>query len=384
VSRHIPLARLQLMHQRLRLLAATAGITFAVVLMLVQLGFKDALVNSAGLHISHMTCDLVLVSPLYEFLIAPGHFPKRRLYQCLEVDGVASVDPLYVAEVPWKDTWDRTEHSIFAIGFDPRPGFFDLPEVERYLPNLREGPQVLFDSRSRSEFGPVAAEIAKGHRVPVEIAGHHADVVGTFSLGTSFGANGTLLMSDRTFLRSLPYRNLDLVDFGLVKLKPGFDPEQVRARVEAVLPHDVRVFTRAGLIDVEQSYWLRATPIGFVFNIGVVMGMFVGCIIVYQILYTDVNDHLGEYATLKAMGYPNRYLLWVVIQESMILSLFGFVPGVALSVLVYKIAGDATMLLLRMPLSRIVVVYILTAVMCVASGALAVRRVYEADPAEIF
>jgi putative ABC transport system permease protein len=230
----------------------------------------------------------------------------------------------------------------------------------------------------------VAAEIAEGHRVPVESAGHRVDVVGTFSLGTSFGANGTLLMSDRTFLRSLPYRNLDLVDFGLVKLKPGFNPEQVRARVEAVLPHDVRVFTREGLIDVEQSYWLRATPIGFVFNIGVVMGMFVGCIIVYQILYTDVNDHLGEYATLKAMGYPNSYLLWVVIQESIILSLLGFVPGVGFSVLVYKIAGDATMLLLRMPLSRIVIVYILTAWMCVVSGGLAVRRVYEADPAEIF
>jgi putative ABC transport system permease protein len=259
-----------------------------------------------------------------------------------------------------------------------------LPGVDSRIADLRQGEQAVFDSRSRAEFGPVAAATAGGRPVTVEIAGHRVDVVGTFPLGTSFGANGTVLMSDRTFLRTLPFRKLDLVDVGLVKLKPGFDAEEVRARVAAVLPKDVRVFTRLGLIDLERRYWETYTPIGFVFSLGVMMGMFVGCIIVYQILYNDVSEHLSEYATLKAMGHANRYLFWVVIQEAVILSLFGFVPGLGISIVVYRFAGDATMLTLRMPFTRIALVYVLTTAMCIISGALVVKKVYRADPAEIF
>jgi putative ABC transport system permease protein len=384
MSGGVPLAWRQLFHQPLRLFAAVCGITFAVVLMLVQLGFQDALLSSSGLHYSHMTCDLALVSPLYEFMVAPGHFPKQRLYQCLEVDGVASAIPVYVSEAPWKNPWKRTEHSVFAVGFPPLPGYWDMPGVDSRIADLREGAQALFDSRSRTEFGPVAAATANGRPLTVEIAGHRVDVVGTFSLGTSFGANGTVLMSDRTFLRTLPFRNLDQVDYGLVKLKPGFDAEKVRARLAAVLPKDVQVFTRQGLINLERRYWETYTPIGFVFSLGVLMGMFVGCIIVYQILYNDVSEHLAEYATLKAMGYANSYLFWVVIQEAVILSLFGFVPGLGISVWVYRFAGDATMLTLRLPFGRIVLVYLLTTVMCIISGALVVKKVYRADPAEIF
>jgi putative ABC transport system permease protein len=111
--------------------------------------------------------------------------------------------------------------------------------------------------------------------------------------------------------------------------------------------------------------------------------MLVGCIIVYQILYTDVSDHLQEYATLKAMGYRDRYLFGVVIQESLILSVFGFLPGLAISALLYRFAENATLLPLIMAPDRIVAVYGLTLVMCVISGALAMRRLRRADPAEI-
>ena len=117
---------------------------------------------------------------------------------------------------------------------------------------------------------------------------------------------------------------------------------------------------------------------------GVLIGLLVGCIIVYQILYTDVTDHLGEYATLKAMGYHDRALYSIVIQESIILSLFGFLPGVGLSMLAYHVARDATSLPIAMTFVRFVTVYILTALMCIISGALAMRKLRSADPAEIF
>jgi putative ABC transport system permease protein len=384
MKRRIPFAWRQLTHQPLRLLAAIAGIAFAVILMLVQLGFKDALLASSALHINHMNADIVLVSPQYEYLLVSKVFPQRRLYQSLAVDGVASVEPIYCSWAPWKNPWTRHESMIFMLGFKPRPDFLDLDSGNDLLGQLRIGDSVLFDSRSRPEFGPVSKELAANRHVSAELAGHHVEVVGLFSIGTSFGSDGTVVMSDRNYFRILPYMNPDSVNIGLIKLKPGFDPEAVRARLAQLLPDDVVVLTHSGLVDMERQHWLSSTPIGFIFNMGVMIGLVVGCIIVYQILYTDVTDHLGEYATLKAMGYHDHALYSIVIQESIILSLFGFFPGVGLSMLVYHVAANATLLPIKMTFLRIVLVYILTAVMCIVSGALAMRKLRSADPAEIF
>jgi putative ABC transport system permease protein len=384
VKSQVPLAWLQLIHERRRLAAAIAGIAFAVILMLMQLGFEDALLSSAGLHFTHMSCDLALVSPQYEFLLATKGFPERRLYQTLVISGVASVEPVYCGQAPWKNPWTRRERTIFMMGFKPRRGYFDLPGVDENISILRERDTALFDAHARPEFGAIASEVGAGRPLLSEVAARRVDVVGLFSMGTSFGIDGTLLMSDQTFFRILPYRNPDLVNVGLIKLKPGFDADKVRALVEEALPNDVKVVTHRGLVALEKGYWSNNTPIGFVFKLGLLMGLFVGCIIVYQILYTDVSDHLAEYATLKAMGYRDGDLFWIVIQESIILSLVGFFPGMALSILLYRFAAKATLLPLRMPLDRVVIVYLLTLVMCVISGALAMRKLRRADPAEIF
>jgi putative ABC transport system permease protein len=384
VRSRIPLAWLQLAHERLRLVAATAGIAFAVILMLMQLGFEDALLSSAGLNFAHMSCDLALVSPQYEFLLSAKGFAERRLYQSLAVDGVASVEPVYLGQGPWKNPWSRVERVILLVGFTPRPGYFDLAGVDDHIAALREGDTVLFDAHARPEYGPVATEVSAGRRVISEIAGRRVEVAGSFDLGTSFGIDGTVMMGDLTFFRILPYRNRAVVNIGLIKLKPGVDVENARGRLAQALPDDVRVVTHSGLVGLEQTFWTTNTPVGFVFRLGLLMGLFVGCIIVYQILYTDVSDHLSEYATLKAMGYRDRYLFWVVIQESVILSLFGFFPGLAVSLLLYRFAANATLLALRMPLGRVAAVYGLTLIMCVISGALAMRKLRRADPAEIF
>jgi putative ABC transport system permease protein len=191
-------------------------------------------------------------------------------------------------------------------------------------------------------------------------------------------------MSDRSFFRILGSRQRESVNVGLIKLKPGFEAERVRAELAGTLPRDVLVLTHHGLVDLERTFWSTNTPVGFVFRLGLSIGLLVGCIIVYQILYTDVSDHLREYATLKAMGYRDRYLFGVVIQESLILSIFGFVPGLAISTLLYRFAAGATLLPLTMAPERVAAVYGLTLFMCVVSGAFAMRKLRKAEPAEIF
>jgi putative ABC transport system permease protein len=365
-------------------MAATAGIAFAVVLMLMQLGFQDALLSSAGLHYQHMSCDVALVSAQYEFLLNLEGFPERRLYQALSVDGVTSVEPVYLAQAQWKSPWTRRERTVLVIGFDPRPGYFDLDPRWDPINTLRIGDNVFFDSRSRPEFGPIGPELMAGHRLDSEIAGHHVQVAGLFQVGTSFGVDGTVLMSDRNFFRLAPYRNQNAVNIGLIKIKPGYDAQKIRDQIAAILPADVKVLTHEQLVDLERHYWSTNTPIGFVFQLGLAMGFMVGAIVVYQILYSDVTDHLDEYATLKAMGYRDGFLFKVVIQESVILSVFGFIPGLLVSLVLYKFASDATLLPIKMTVVRVFAVYLMTAFMCVVSGALAMRKLQKADPADIF
>jgi putative ABC transport system permease protein len=384
MSTGIPLAWLQLTREKRRFLAALAGIAFAVVLMLAQLGFQDALLSSVGLLHSNLVGDLVVINPQYQSVIQPKTFTDRRLYQALGSDAVESVYPVYLGTGRFKNPFTRTERDIFVIAFNPTFAVLNRPGVAENLEKIRHPGMALFDSIRRPEFGPVAEMFNEKGPVITEVAGRRVDIVGLFQLGTSFGADGNLVVSDETFLRLFPYRKRGIIDVGLITLKPGADVERTRREIAGTLPQDVRVLTHAEFVDLERTYWTTNTPIGFIFQLGVLVGVFVGCIIVYQILYSDVTDHLPEYATLKAMGYPDRFLLTLVLEEAAILSILGFFPGVLISQLVYIVSRNATLLPLRMTLARGVSVYVLTLVMCGVSGALAARRLKAADPAEIF
>ncbi|MFN6394244.1 MAG: FtsX-like permease family protein, partial [Aphanizomenon sp.] len=134
----------------------------------------------------------------------------------------------------------------------------------------------------------------------------------------------------------------------------------------------------------EKDYWANGTGIGFIFGLGVIVGFIVGIVIVYQILYSDVSDHLPEYATLKAMGYTDNYLLLVLLQEALLLAVFGYLPAFLLSFGIYQLTFTATLLPIAMKLDRAINVFILTIIMCTFSGAIAMQKLRSADPADIF
>jgi putative ABC transport system permease protein len=384
VSASVPLAWLLLIKLKGRLIAAIAGIAFAVVLALVQLAFQDALYTSITLLYSHLNADLILISPLYQCIVARESFPERRLYQALAIDGVDSVASLYMDTAQWTNPLNHYERFIFVVGFKPRPGVFDLPTVNSHLAEIAEPGRVLFDEGSRSEFGPVGKLFRNNGTVVTELSHRRVEIVGLFRVGASFANSGNIITSDTNFLRLLPNRTFGTVDVGMIKLKPGTAVEPVRAQLAAVLPDDVTVLTKQGFLDRETNYWGRNLPIGFIFRASLVMGLIVGAVIVYQILYSGVSEHLAEFATLKAIGYSDRRLFWVVLQEALLLSVLGFIPGVLLALAVYKIVQVATLLPVQMAFARIAFVYLLTAATCALSGVLAVRKLRSADPAEIF
>ncbi len=383
-GRRIPLSWLLLTRQPVRLLVALAGISFAGILMFMQLGFRDGLFDASVTAHRLFDADVVLISPRSASSVSMEAFPRRRLVQILADSDVEGVTPVHWGLMLWRNPETRRNRSILALGFNPDDPFFVDPSLAEKTDALKQKGRILFDQLSRPEFGPIADWYRDGRVVETEIAGNRIRVAGLVSLGTSFGADGNLLTSTETFLDLMPQKPPGAIEVGLVRLKLGADPEQVVSRLSQRLPKDVSVLTKQGFIDFEQNYWKSSTSIGFIFTLGAAMGFVVGCVIVYQVLYTDVSDHLPEYATLMAMGYRLSHLLGVVVREGFYLAAMGYVPAYLAGQGLYWFVRDATKLPVGMDLSRALTVLVMILVMCMLSSFLAMRRLIDADPAEIF
>jgi len=380
----MPLGWLQLRHKPLRLIVALSGISFAVLLIMMQLGFRSALFESAVRFHERLDYDIALFSPDSVFIVRPQPFSIRRLYQTVGFEAVEDVTPVYIFPSVWKNPWDNMRRSINTIGFHPDSPLLDIEGFDEARELLRQQDVVLFDSASRPEFGPVKDTILAGDPVITEINDREIEVVGLFEMGTSFGIDGTVITSDDNWLRLFPSRSRNEIQLGLIRLKEGTDPDRVRDALAEYLPDDVLVLTKQQFVQREKNYWNAATPIGYIFAFGAIMGFVVGAIIVYQILFADVSEHLNEYATLRALGYRNRFVSGIVLQQAVILAVLGYLPGLAIVYWLYGKAEAATNLPLYITQERAITVFLMTLGMCAISALMAVRKVRRLDPAEVF
>ncbi|MBD2187904.1 ABC transporter permease DevC [Pseudanabaena mucicola] len=385
----IPLAWLQLTYQKGRLAIAIAGIMFAVILIAMQLGFQSALFKSAVLLHLNLSSDLVLIHPSSNNLLNLREFARRRLHQADGFAGVKATYPVYIGLAQWNAAELGIKEDILTIGVSPQANPFLFPNIKSDLDKTLIPDVVLFDRGSRPDFyGEVASQyesaLAQGKNLTKEISDRQVTIGGLFTMGVSFAANGTVITSEQNFLRIFPDRLVGNISLGLVQLEVGANAIAIRDAMRSRLDKDVQILTLQEFIDLERNYWAEATPIGFVFGLGVTMGFIVGVVIVYQVLYKDVSDHLAEYATLKAMGYSNLYLFGLVLQESLLLSICGFLPAILICTILYRLTESATGLPLELNSDRVVQLLLLTITMCAISGTLSLSKVQSADPAEIF
>jgi putative ABC transport system permease protein len=379
-----PVAWLQLTNNPVKLLIALSGVSFSNLLMFFQLGLMDSIYNSQRKPIERLRADLVMVSAGYSNLGSLQEFERSRLYQALGVEGVESVAPLRVARGTWITPDTRRSYDIYVFGVDLSKPSLAFPELESDPERLRPLRNALFDRNSKKQYGDVAAQLQGRDVVPVEISGHAVRLVGTFSMGATFASDANLITGESTFLYLFPKADPRRIQLGLIRLRPGTSAAAVQAALQPLMRRDVKVLTRMELADLELNYWKRNSSVGFIFSLGVLVGFVVGSIIVYQILFGDVMNSLPQYATLKAMGYRDGYVIGVVIQQSALLALIGFVPGVLSSMGLYWLLANVTKLSVFMTLNRSLLVLGLTFVMCVGSGALATRKLVQLDPADVF
>ncbi|WP_411868414.1 ABC transporter permease DevC [Vulcanococcus limneticus] len=383
----LPLAWLQLKRQPIRYLVAVTGIGFAALLMYMQLGFQSGLLNSATTFYEALDTDLILISP---GTLNSGNFqqfPQSLLYNALGVEGVKQVIPIYVANVNAQRLGGVKPTSLRLIGFDPATNVLKLPEVTAQLDKLRIPNYVLFDARGNRNTGPVAPAVQRNGYQEMLLSDFSKTfrIVGLFKLGSIFAADSNLISSDSTAI-NLAYRQINEgeISLGAVRLS---DPAQV-PRVQEFLRQrygrELQVLTKAELISQERNYWNTSSSFGIIFGFGTIMGILVGGVVVYQVLYTDVTDHLKEYATLKAMGFSDTFLLVIVVQEAIILAVSAFIPATLASAALYAFLTSASGIRIEMSSDKILLVGSLTLGVCAASSAIAIRKLADADPASVF
>ncbi len=409
-----PLAWKNLTHDKPRLVVIVAGIGFAVLLMFMQTGFEKSLFDSQVQLVEALDGDLFIISRARFALAAEKRFPRDLLLRAQSLPEVEAAMPLYTeyARSILKRVFNghgSKGYPIRTIAVRPQDRVFNDPTITRRLAELDTPKTALIDSRSKekayqidlngepSETGQALGEQS------VELASQQLRLVETFDLGTDFVHDGNLIMTTDQFANYFPTRNpggspLAAVDIGVVRLRQGADVELMRQRLHELLGGTVQVrngkrqlvggtvqvLTKAGFRSKEMTYWRTNTPIGPVFFAGKLLGFIVGMVICYQIIHQDISDHLPEFATLKAMGYRDNYFLRLIISEGLLLSVFGFLPGMAASAVLFGLLRERTGLLLQMGLTQVLLVYGLTLVMCLGSGVLAVRKLRSADPASLF
>jgi putative ABC transport system permease protein len=385
------LAWSNLVHQKTRTAIAVAGASFALILIFIQLGFLAAVKTGATLIYDGLDFDLLLISSEYGDINRPGTFAQERLAVARSLPEVETAAPLYIGFQLWRNPvakeedrqWGRRRRSIMILAYDlTEPVFRRLQAVEPAdaPAALARADTVLIDRCSRAEFGP---QEGPQRMTATELGRHRVEVVGRFTLGTGFGADGLLVTSDRTYARVLG-RPLDRVCLGLVRLRGSASPADVQRRLNALLPADVRVCTREEICARERRHWVDNTSVGIIFYLGALVALAVGVVFVYQVVSGDVASHLSEYATLKAMGYSSGYLSWVVLQQAVGLALLAYLPSVGAALGLYALTRSAAGIPVSMTAGRLALVLALAILMCSVSGILALRKVRAADPADLF
>jgi putative ABC transport system permease protein len=372
-----PLAWLNLWHEKGRTATALAGTAFAVILVLLQLGFFKSTLFTATILYDQLDFDAVITSVRYRQMLKTGFFDKQRLTQAAELAEVRNALPLSVSLQLYRNPETGKKRSILVVGVDPRRHYVKMVTAEQ-LQTVLEPDRVLLDRESRKEYGP--REIG----VVSEIGDRRVQITGLFNLGCGFGADGTVVTSDETFANFFYPRTINQISLGLLQLKEGTDVDAAVRKLRAVLPPDVVIESRADFLRQEETYWTVKTSVGIIFGMGVIVALMVGTAIVYQVLAADIAKRMPEYATLKAMGYSSGYLSRVILTQAAAIGVIGFIPGWIISIGLYALTRALANIKMEMGLVMPCVVFVLSVLMCCVSGLASLRKVHSAAPAELF
>jgi len=397
------LALTMLRHQKGRTVLYLVGVLGAALLLFLQLGFLGSLSVTATQFTDAFRFDLAIVSKDYLYFNNPGRIPRERLGEAAGHPAVAEAIPIQLGTLRWPTKRPTRAASDYILVLATEPAQVEKLFQERgtsggpiFGPGgsaaaaraLARHGDVLLDRSSRPEYGTVPAEGASRWATvigPLENA-EKVRVVGGVEIGTGFAANALLLSSLETLDALQDPRRLltTTVNLGLLQLKDPATAARVKKELERRLPADVYLFTRDELAGHERDHWTKNLPVGRFFVVGVFVAFGVGVLFIYQMMVGDIRKHQAQYATLKALGYGNGYLTRVVLWQGLLLGLAGFVPAVLVAYGLFAAIRSAARIALFLTPGLMLLVFVTTLAICLLSSLFALRKVYEAAPADLF
>ena len=379
-ARRTPLAWRNIVHNKVTMVISGAAVALAVVIMFMELGFLNGLYDSQTGALRLFRGDLVMLSRMQHMFVMHEMFERTRLQQVAGFEGVEATYPVYIEDgISYlRNRKSGLKNAIRVLGVDPADPVFVSREINQLMPRLHEPMTILFDEKSRRFFGKMRAGMK------TELADRVVTVAGTFRLGSDYFHDGNVITSIDTFFTLFPNRKHTDVFVGVIQLADDAAADKVAATINRAMGPDVEVLRRADVLAREKGKWQKATPTGYVFTMGVAVGFIIGVFICYQILYTDITNHLPQLATMKALGYHNRALVRLVLTQAVLLGVLGFLPAILLTFGLYATLTAITGIVTKLTLARVALVFTLTLGMCLVAGLLAVRKALAVDPAELF
>lgn len=388
----VSIARKNLFQDLPRFIVAQAGIMFAVGLVTIQTGLLNGFTRSSTLLLDSSNADLWVASEEMRHLDLTLPIPYERVSQAQAVAGVERAEALIFRGSVWRYAADQIA-PIKIVGFDPEGELFrPQPLLQGNLSTVRQPYSILLDQTDLISLD------SDGVGDTAEIGSFRANVVGLTSGIRSIVSSPfvfTSLPNAFAYLESpvaVPVedppdppaiKTLDPISFVLVQARSGEDLERLKERLQVALP-GVRVLTQAELSELTETYWRESTGVGFILGLGAIVGVVVGTVVVSQILYSSVTDHLKEFGTLKAMGSSDWFIYRVILEQALWMALLGYLPGMGLCLgLGAWTAGTQAIQILIGPATA-AGVFVVTVAMCSGAAVFAIQKVTRLDPAMVF
>lgn len=385
IGNSLPLSVHVLRFRPLNLLTALFSVAFATAMILCQWGFRDALFDSSVAIQRLFQADVVMISRgSVSTLTWMSTFPQSQLDGVRGDPRVETTAEARIAYARWSRSGDPTARLLTAVGVNPNQPSLLREDLASHLDLLATPGQILFDRRARPEYGDIRSLIQAKDMPLAMLENNRVRIAGLIDIGASFGADATAVMSRETLETILPSMNSGEVEIGLIKLK---DPQQRDAFMRSVsgsLPSGLLLLSPDQFARMEQEFWDRSKPIGFIFLFGVTMSLFIGSAILFLVLNTIILLHSGDFATLMALGYNRTRLQWSVFNQSLLLSIFGYPLGFALAEVVYAVTRRFTNLPVSTDLQRSLIVFLFILLTSSASGLLTLQRLNETHPSDAF
>ena len=366
--------------RKLRTLSALYGVSTAVMLLFLQYGLYRGGCQGSVLLLQQFDYDLAILPSQYRFIGNSATVDRERIHQAMAAAGVAKAAPFYLGEAKWLDPKKGVKREVMVVGVDPSTAPFRRTEVNRLLPQITRLDTAVLDSKTGKGFDHLTAGET------FEFNGHQVEVVDQYRHGIGILGDAAIVVSDQTFSRAAGsgQTTLSRMTLGMVWVEPGENHDAAKRRLEGVLPPDVQVMKRADHLLVEERFLMREKPIGVMFLTGLWLAIMVGAVILYQILSTDIENRMAEYATMKAMGYSTFKIYGVVWQQALLYAVFGYLPALGSATVLYYMIHTSTTVPAEMDADAMGVVLSLTVGMCCLAAFIAVRKIGKADPAELF